>query len=302
MARVLILGNAGLDLGLGLPRLPQRGETLLGHGTTRAPGGKGLNQAVTAARSGAQVMFRAPVGQDPEGDWIADVLAGEGFVGLDLPRLPHPTDFSILMTLPDGESCIASAGPCAAALAPEDAAGFAAAATPGDVLLLQGNLTRAATEAALVAGADCGARTVLNPAPLWWEARPLLPLCRVVVVNRVEAEAITGQTDPRAAAAWMQDAGAGLVLVTLGAEGCLAAAEDGVRFHPAVPVTAVDTTGCGDTFCGVLAAMLADGRDLDAAVSDAQRAASLTARRPGAYAALPSRDEMGVLHAGRGSK
>ena len=299
MGRVFILGNAGLDLGLGLPRLPLRGETLLGHGTTRAPGGKGLNQAVAAVRSGAQVMFHAPVGQDPDGDWIGTVLSEEGFTALDLPRLPHPTDFSILMTLPDGESSIASAGPCAAALMPEAAAEFAAAVAPGDVLLLQGNLSRAATEAALSAGAARGASTMLNPAPLWWEAGPLLPLCRILVVNRVEAEAITGLADPRAAAAWMRKEGAGLVLVTLGAEGCLAAVKDGIRLYPAVPVTAVDTTGCGDTFCGVLAALLASGRGLDAAVDAAQQAAALTATRAGAYAALPSRDELGFLQAGR---
>ncbi|HEY9346495.1 MAG TPA: PfkB family carbohydrate kinase, partial [Inquilinus sp.] len=122
----------------------------------------------------------------------------------------------------------------------------------------------------------------------------------ILVVNRVEAEAITGLADPRAAAAWMRKQGAGLVLVTLGAEGCLAATEEGIRLYPAVPVTAIDTTGCGDTFCGVLAALLASGRGLDTAVDAAQRAAALTATRAGAYAALPSRDELGFLQAGRG--
>lgn len=300
MGRVFVLGNAGLDLGLSLPRLPLRGETLLGHGTTRAPGGKGLNQAVAAVRSGARVLFRAPIGEDPDGDWIATVLSQEGFAALDLPRLPHPTDFSVLMALPDGENCIASAGPCATALMPEAAADFAAAATPGDVLLLQGNLSRAATEAALSAGAARGASTMLNPAPLWWDVGPLLPRCRILVVNRVEAEAITGLADPPAAAAWMRREGAGLVLVTLGAEGCLAVAEEGSRLHPAEPVATVDTTGCGDTFCGVLAASLASGGDLDAAVAAAQRAAALTATRAGAYAALPARDELGFLRAGSG--
>jgi ribokinase len=110
MGRVLVLGNAGLDLGLRLPRLPRPGETLPGRDATRTPGAKGLNQAVAAARAGATVLFAAPLGQDPQGEEIAAWLAGEGLAGLHLPRLPHPTDFSVLL-LPGGENSITGAGP-----------------------------------------------------------------------------------------------------------------------------------------------------------------------------------------------
>jgi ribokinase len=151
-------------------------------------------------------------------------------------------------------------------------------------------LSREATAAALAAAQ--GARTLLNPAPLWWDPAPLLPLCRIVVANRGEAEMLSGEANPARAAAWLRAAGVGLAIVTLGAEGCLAMDDAGLRRWPAQPVDVVDTTGCGDTVCGVLAAGLAAGMSLDATIPWAQRAAAKTASRPGAFASLPTADEL----------
>jgi ribokinase len=295
MGRVLVLGNAGLDLTLLMPRLPGRGETLLGNSPSRAPGGKGLNQAVAAVRTGAQTMFCAPVGADAQGEEIAVALAGESFAGLEMLRLPYATDFSLLMVLPDGENSIVSAGSCAVVFTPAMAETFAATAEPGDVLVLQGNFTAAATRAALIAASSRGATTLLNPAPLWWDVPPLLPFCSIVVVNRGEAEAITGHPEPEQAAAVLCENGASSAIVTLGAEGCLTYGNGEFSRYPSTPVDAVDTTGCGDTFCGVLAAMLATGQSRGAAVRLAQTAAALTATRFGAFAALPSRAEFAAL-------
>ncbi len=296
MGRVLVLGNAGLDLSLRLPHLPAKGETLLGDSTGSAPGGKGLNQAVAAARTGAQVIFHAPIGHDAQGEEIAIALEREGFVDLELYRMSYPSDFSLLMVLPDGENSIASAGTCAAALSEEMAKSFAAQAGQGDIVVLQGNLTSASTRAALAEASAHGATTLLNPAPLWWDVEPLLPYCDIVVVNRGEAEAITGHSEPAEAAAALCNLGAASTIVTLGAGGCLTFDSDGSsQHHPAPQVDAVDTTGCGDTFCGVLAAMLAGGRDRNVAIAIAQSAAALTAQRRGAFAALPSRAEFAGL-------
>jgi ribokinase len=287
MGDILVLGNAGLDLRIELPRLPRAGESLLGGNPSRAPGGKGLNQAVAAARAGARARLFAPLGADATGDEVAAALRAEPFDGLELPRLAEPTDYSILMVLPDGENCVTGAGPCAAALDAGTAARFAAGAGPGDLLLVQGNLSAAATLAALQAAE--GARRLFNPAPQWWDARPLLPHCTIVVANRGEAEALTGEASPEAGAAALHRAGVALAIVALG---CIVADAGGLRHHPAVPTAAVDTTGCGDAFCGVLAAWLTRDAALDAAIAAAQRAAALTATRPGAYAALPTPAEM----------
>ena len=289
MSRVHVLGNAGVDIGLRLPRMPALGETLVGSHGSQAPGGKGLNQAVAASRAGASVRFLGPLGDDAAA--IRTALAAEVFASLDLPVLAPATDRSILMLLPDGENCIVTVGDCADALDPVDAAAFAGAVQPGEFLLMQGNLSAAATREA---AATCAGSVVLNTAPLRWEVRPLLPYCAIVVANRVEAVAIAGQ----ASAAALHEAGAAVAVVTLGAEGCLVADASGESHFPAAPARMVDSTGAGDAFCGTLAAQLAAGWTLSDAIAAAQRVAARTVERPGAFAALPPRAEWPALLSG----
>lgn len=283
--RVLVLGNAGIDLVMPVPRLPRPGETLVGAEAIRAPGGKGLNQAVMAARAGATVHLLAPLGNDADGAVVAAALAREPIARLSLPRPGPGTDLSVVLVGPDGENCIATSGACADALDTDTAAMFAAGAAPGDVLLLQGNLSRAATLAAARHAAAAGAYVLLNPAPLRWDVRDVLPCCAAVVANEGEATAITG-VDGTSAAESLRRRGPPLAIVTLGAQGC-AVAGNGIR--PALPVCAVDTTGAGDAFCGTLAAALALGFPAPNALDAAMRAAADTCTRPGAYAALPPR-------------
>jgi ribokinase len=299
MGRVLVLGNAGLDISLTVPRLPERGETLLGDNVSHAPGGKGLNQAVTAARTGVSTRFHAPIGRDAQAEEIRSAISAEASLQFDPAPLDQPSDFSLLMVMPDGENSIVSAGSCAMSFPASAAADFATAAEVGDVLVVQGNLTQEATLAALQAASDRGATTLLNPAPLWWEVKPLLPFSTIVVANRGEAEAITGTADPAKAAALLRQQGVSIAVITLGAEGCLVQQGAAVAHHSATPVDVKDTTGCGDTFCGVLAAALAMGRMIDDAIDFAQAAAAITATRAGAFAALPSARELLDIFAGK---
>lgn len=296
MSHLLVLGNAGIDLLCPVPHLPRAGETLVAAGRSRAPGGKGLNQAVVAARAGADVTFMAPVGHDAAAAELAAVLMAEPFAALDL--LPHPvaTDLSLLMVAPDAENCILSFGAAADALTPAAAEAATDRLGPGDMLLLQGNLSFGATHAAMRRAVTRGAGVFLNPAPLRWDVAELLPLCAVLVANAGEAEAITGR-QAEAAARALHAGGARLGIVTLGAGGCVVADAAGTRHHPAQPVRAVDTSGAGDTFCGLLAALLLAGRGVDAAIPAAQHAAGLTVRRPGAFSALPTAAELRALKA-----
>lgn len=282
--RVVVVGNAGLDRRLAVPRLPLAGETLIGSGGETAPGGKGLNQATVAARCGGPVRFCAPLGADAaEADALERILAAEGLETL-LPRLPHATDFSLLMVLPDGENSIVSTSACSLALDWQHASPALRDIGPGDVLLLQGNLSLDLTERLLRTARTAGAMTLFNPAPFWPGAQRLLPHCSLVIANRLEAQSLGTALHE-----------AERTIVTLGAGGCRLLDGGTVRSFPAEPVTAVDTTGCGDTFCGVLAAVLASGQPLEAAIAAAQRAAALTATRPGAFASLPGRSELGVI-------
>jgi ribokinase len=280
MGRVVVIGNAGLDLGLAVPHLPRPGETLVGTPSPRAPGGKGLNQAVVAARYGARVTFCAPLGNDEaEAKEIERHLSAEGFDALILPRLPYPTDFSLLMVLPNGENSIVSTSVCSLALTFEQVRPTLRDLAKDDVVLVQGNLSLETTGAILAAAP----RSIFNPAPFWPGAEKLVRLASIVIANRIESEALGPALDR-----------VGIAIVTSGAEGCRLAE----RLFPAEKIVAVDTTGCGDTFCGVVAAALAQGASVESAIGVAQKAAALTATRPGAFAALPSRDELKSIRLG----
>ncbi|MBC9175553.1 PfkB family carbohydrate kinase, partial [Pseudoroseomonas ludipueritiae] len=214
MSRLLVLGNAGIDLLCPVPHLPRAGETLVADGQTRAPGGKGLNQAVVAARAGAAVHFAAPVGQDGAADELRAILGAEPFAGLSLLPQDAPTDLSLLMVARDAENCILTLGAAADALSVREADKAVAELGPRDMLLLQGNLSFAATEAAMHAALARGAQVMLNTAPLRWDMAPLLPLCALVVANAGEAESLTGRR--AAAAEALHQAGAARAVVTLG--------------------------------------------------------------------------------------
>ncbi len=288
MSRVFVLGNASLDTTLMVPRLPMAGETLMATGIQRSAGGKGLNQAVVAARAGAGVHFLAPLGDEPETSLIREAVAAER---LDVTWVltGAPTDLSSLMVAPDGENCIVSTGACCDSLGIGPALDFVARLEAGDVLLMQGNLRLDVTLAAARAARVLGGRVMLNTAPLRWDFSELLPLCDLVVANRFEARAITGQDTPESAARAL--AGAGAAVVTLGGAGCVLAGR-AMQAFAAEPAAAVDTTGAGDVFCGVLAACWAAGAALPAAIARAQRAAAISVGRAGCFGAFPSRAEL----------
>lgn len=291
MSTLLVLGNAGFDLGSAVPHLPRAGETLVAGRTDRAPGGKGLNQAVVAARAGAATVLVAPVGSDAAGAELVRVLGDEALARFDAIVQTTATDQSILMVAPDGENCILSFGPAADAFSPDAAAAAVAGLGPGDMLLMQGNFGLETTRAAMTAARGRGARVMFNPAPLRWDCAGLLSLCDVLVANAGEAEGITGRGGPEAASALYAE-GVGIAVVTLGASGAVVADREGERRFAAAPADVVDTTGAGDTVCGVLAAGLLAGETVDAAMRAALRAAALTVSRPGAFAALPRAEEV----------
>jgi ribokinase len=283
--RVTVIGNAGLDLRLAVPRLPLAGETLIGSGGERAPGGKGLNQAVVAARCGAEVRFCAPLGNDAaEADEVERHLAREGLAELILPRLPHATDFSLLMVLPQGENSIVSTSACSLALATRQVEPALRDLGANDIVLLQGNLSLDTTAFILIAARRRRAMTILNPAPFWPGVEKLVRRCSLVIANRVEAKQFGASIGEAKAA-----------IITRGAEGCVLIEGRQRRSFPAEAVTAADTTGCGDTFCGVMAAALAQGFTIGDGIAAAQKAAALTAMRPGAFEALPSREELRAI-------
>lgn len=289
---VVVIGNATVDLSYEAPRLPAPGETVLARAKRIDAGGKGLNQAIVARRAGAQVVYCAPLGQDAQAGVILERLEAEGFEVEYLQRLAVPTDESLIFIAPSGENAIVSTAAAAHALDEAGVAPLLAVLRPADLLLMQGNLTRAITAFCLDRARETGARTMLNPAPIAFDYEGLWPAVGIAVVNEVESGLLTGTGDPATAAQALRRLGVGTVVTTLGAEGVFLLDGDGERRVPAPKVEAVDTTGAGDVFCGVLAAAIEMRLAWDTALRWAVAAASFSVTRRGTVSAFPSREEL----------
>jgi ribokinase len=294
-ARVCVIGNAAIDLTLRVAALPKPGETSLALGSTQDFGGKGANQAVIAARAGAAVTLLAAVGGDADGARIVAMLDAEGIDTRYVVRLECATDLSIVTVDAAGENTIVTRNEAASMYAPH-AMMLDAASARGDWIVLQGNLSGAVTAALLRAARRDGRHTLLNPGPVQFEVGPLLRDVDVLVVNRVEALALTGEAEPSRAALALHRDGATDVLVTLGADGVIRCASDGGIAHvPAPAVVAVDTVGAGDALCGTLAAALAHGLTLDDALHRAMEVAAFVVARQGTQASFPDCSRMREL-------
>jgi ribokinase len=291
----LVLGNATIDESMTVDTWLAPGQTVIVGPPRRDLGGKGANQALVASRTGAPVRFVAAIGRDAEGDWIAERLHAEGLSD-DLLRVDAATDRSLIFVNPEGENAIASTVAAAGSIGPDLARSLVAALAPGDGLLMQGNLSLEATRAALLAARSAHVRTIFNPSPLQPGFANLLPLVDLLVLNQGEAERLGGAGDPGVAAGSLRLAGASIVVLTLGARGAVFADEAGVDHTPAPEVSAVDTTGAGDTFTGVLIGALYHRRLAShAAVAAAAAAAALTVQRFGTWSAFPSRVEIEAI-------
>lgn len=299
-ADVLVAGSINVDLVVRVDRLPGPSQTVVGGVLERHGGGKGGNQAVAAARWGARVRFIGAVGRDDFGTAALAELAAEGIDTDAVAILPDAsTGVALIVVDRSGENQIAVAS---GANERVDAAAVRGAlegvplARDG-VCLLNLEIPDDAVLAAAMAGAAMGLRTVLNPAPARALTDELLGLQPILTPNAGEAEALTGLADPSAAAHALAARTRAPVVVTLGAAGALVVAAGVEEIVPAIPVAVVDTTGAGDTFNGVLAAELARGSALTAAVRLATAAASRSVTFSGAREGMPTPAEVAALHA-----
>ncbi len=291
--KILVIGNCTVDIAFRLPRFPQPGETLLASGVEQDIGGKGANQAVAAARAGAAVLFCAAIGNDGNGANLRKQLAAEGLPLGHVAEVPVGTDQSIIYVTPEGENCIVSSHAAAASLDIGAVSPTLSVGRAGDILLMQGNLSHNLTFACLERARAQGLVTVLNPAPIQYAFDDLWRFVDVAVLNEVETRQVAGCEAPLAGARRLSgEYGVGQVVVTLGAAGALLVDRDRVVQIPANPVEAVDTTGAGDVFCGVLCAGLVRGLDTKQAARCAVRAATLSVTRQGTQRAFPSRTEI----------
>ena len=283
---VVVVGSANVDLVAYVDRAPEAGETVLGSRFVVNMGGKGANQAVMAARLGADVAFVGCVGDDPYGREIRDALAGEGIDVDAVAVVPGSSGVAPIWVDRHGTNRIVVVPGANAALTADRAAAAVTAAVTGDATVVVGQLEvpPEATAAAFAAARARGATTVLNPAPALPVGDELLSRCDWVIPNEPEFGRLTGSdpADDDAVAAYAARLPAGVV-VTRGAAGAVVCAGPGAApVRVAAPaVEAVDTTGAGDAFVGAFAVALARGDHPVTAATLACRCAALSVTHPG---------------------
>lgn len=292
---VLVVGSANLDLVLRPAALPGPGETVLARSLQTFVGGKGLNQAVAAARAGARTAFLGAVGDDDAGTALTAALRRDGVDVSGIRRVQGPSGTAIVLVDDGGENAIVVAPGASSALDPLSPAELDSVAA-ADVVVMQLEIPAAAVASAAAVAHEAGRHVILNAAPaIAHLPREVSDAVDTLVVNRGEAAALGGggaADDPTLLAERLVERYRSVV-VSLGADGVVWAERGGSPTAvPAWSVEAIDTTGAGDTFTGSLAAGIASGLHLGEAVRYAIVAAALTVTKAGASDAIPYRSEV----------
>jgi ribokinase len=288
---IVVLGSANMDLVVRQARQPRPGETMFGDSFEMVPGGKGLNQAVAAARAGADVAFLGAVGRDPFGTALIDCLVAEGIGIDDLAEVDVPTGTAHITVFDDGENSIVVVRGANAGITELDEHARQAIERASYVVA-QFERPLPLIERAFTVARERGVRTVLTPAPVMPAPAGLLELVDILIPNASEACELAGLDDDTAAALALSRR-VGMVVMTRGSRGVLVT-RDGeiIADEPARAVEPVDTTGAGDTFAGVLVARLAAEATLPDALAAAGAAASISVTRAGASTSMPTWDEI----------
>ncbi|SDB02658.1 ribokinase [Pseudomonas sp. NFACC23-1] len=293
-AKVVVIGSLNMDLVTRAPRLPRGGETLIGESFSTIPGGKGANQAVAAARLGAEVSMVGCVGNDAYGEQLRGGLLAEGIDCQAVSVVEGASGVALIVVDDNSQNAIVIVAGANGALTAEVLDSVDEVLQSADVIICQLEVPDATVGHALKRARELGKIVILNPAP----ASHTLPAdwyacIDYLVPNESEAAVLSGLAvdsleTAEAAAAHLIAAGAGKVIVTLGAQGLMFANGASFEHFPAPRVKAVDTTAAGDTFVGGFAAALASGKSEVDAIRFGQAAAALSVTRPGAQPSIPT--------------
>ena len=293
-ARVIVVGSINVDLVVAVERLPLPGETVLGGTFARYFGGKGANQAVAAARAGADVRMIGAVGDDDYGTDALGALRAEGVDVTSVRRVTGATGVALIVVGPRGENQIAVAPGANRSLAVGDV-DVAGIGGPGAALLTTFEIPMVVAVAAVRSARHLGMVAIVDRAPAHALSSRLLDLGPILTPNEHEVTVAIGNDDPVGALDELTERHRGPIIVTQGAAGALLVDGERRERFSSHPVTAVDSTGAGDTFNGVLATWLAEGRPMEDAIRAANAAAAVSVSRPGARAGIPRRDEIEAL-------
>lgn len=303
MKNIVVIGSTNTDMVVKASHLPAGGETVLGGEFLMNAGGKGANQAVAAARYGNRVVFVAKTGNDLFGERVRSSLREDDIVTDYVSIDPlHPSGVALITIDARAENCIVVASGANMYLSTADVDAAREEISAADVVLMQlESPIETVTYAARMA-AEAGVKVVLNPAPAPDKPLPeeLMRSLYLITPNRSEASRLSGievkdMASAREAAKAILDRGPQSVIITLGGDGSLVYDGQEFTFIEATKVEAVDTTAAGDTFNGVLATMIAEGRNLIDAAREASLAAAISVTRMGAQPAAPTRAEVPAM-------
>lgn len=299
MSKIVVAGSSNIDMTAYVRTLPRPGETIGDGRFLQANGGKGANQAVSAARLGGDVSFLTCVGDDLQGRMLSEVFASDG-IHTEYMKFctSSPTGTALIFVADDGENCIAVAPGANRELLPSDIDAADGAFSDASWLLMQLEIPLPTVYHAVDFAFEKGIKVVLNPAPIS-EAIPVEVLRKLWLItpNETEAEKLTGIRidsidDAYRAAEFLLSQGVRNVIVTLGSSGSVICNAAMREFIPARQVVAVDTVGAGDVYNGALVTALSEGKSLPDAARFATMASSIAVTRPGAQTGVPHRSEV----------
>lgn len=296
--KIVVVGSSNMDMIIKVPRLPVPGETVIGGNFSVALGGKGANQAVSAARMGGDVTFVGRIGDDVFGQQalqgLKDDCVKTSYVVKDSQR---PSGVAQIVVDEEGKNIIAVASGANQFLDEQDIINARNAILSADILMLQLEIPIQTVRFAAKLAHENNIRVILNPAPACPLDDELLGYISVLTPNQREAEALTGIaiTDDRSAelaGRILLERGLTRVIITLGEKGAMVIDNGGAEHVPAFRIKSVDTTAASDVFNGALAVALAEGKNFYESVRFANAAAAISATRMGAQSSVPTREEV----------
>lgn len=295
---IVVIGSLNMDMVVRTNRSPNAGETLIGQAFALSPGGKGANQAVAAARLGAEVSMIGRVGKDTFGSEMLEIIRNEGIHIEHISVSEHEaTGVASIVIEEDGENRIIVVPGANIELTVEDIQALEAVISQAKIIVLQLEMDLAMSEQAIAIAHRKGIPVILNPAPARVLKDEMLAQVSYLTPNETEAGILSGMTADSAetaeqAARILLQKGVQNVIVTLGSKGALIVNAEGAKAVPGFPVKAVDTVAAGDSFNGALAQQLVIGKTLEEAVSFANAVGALAVGKEGAIPSLPQLSEV----------